>query len=366
MKLVAISDVTLGYGTPQLPLLMQSLQEHLGGTVHIIEPCQPELAPKHTDFPDFQVLTVASADHPHSVVGRQEYIVRATREINRLQPDLLVICCTYTLPVLFQLRKRPATVIYYSVESIPFYGEFDVEMNRRCNGLVDVILFPEQNRAALETARCGFSSIPKVVLYNTSNRQQHDRPPLPAAERNGRILYAGTISRAQTFMDYYFSDKVRAMPIDMFGPVKGTAEDQQKFLSARGGDLVYRGRIGISHLAQLRRHYLYSIVAWNPDQEGQLYAAPNKFFEAIADGVPPIAAPHPQCKLLIERYGCGILLEDWSFDSFHAGLRRALRDAGTPRWQAMVDACRRAVQIELTWDAQFDKLKAHLNKGNHR
>ena len=365
MRLVAVSDVTLGYGTPQLPLLMQSLQEYLGGTVHIIEPRQPELAPKHSDFPGFDVVTVASAGHPHSVVGRQEYIVRATREVNRLAPDVLVICCTYTLPVLFQIRKRPPTVIYYSVESIPFYGEFDVEMNRRCHGLVDMILFPEQNRAALETARCGFGGIPKIVLYNTSNLRRNARAPLPASERNGRILYAGTISRSQTFLDYYFSDKIRAMPIDMYGPLKGSAEDQQRFLSARGGELAYRGRIGITHLAGLRRHYLYSIVAWNPDQEGQLYAAPNKFFEAIADGVPPVAAPHPQCKLLIERYGCGILLEDWSFDAFHGGLRRALRDAGTPRWQAMVDACSRAVTTELTWDAQFDKLKGHLQKRNH-
>jgi len=28
--------------------------------------------------------------------------------------------------------------------------------------------------------------------------------------------------------------------------------------------------------------YCYSIVAWNPDNENQLYAAPNKFFEPIA------------------------------------------------------------------------------------
>ncbi len=361
MKIVVVSDVTIGYGSPQVPLLASSLAQHYpGATVEIVEPVQPELAPRHGQFPAFRFHPVTTTDHPHSTVGRAEYIWRATKEVDRIRPDVLVISCTYCLPVVFRMKRRPKKVIYYSIESIPFYGEFDVEMNRRAAGLLDLIFFPEENRAVMEIGRCGFAGVPKLVVYNVSNRVGEGKRVLPAAERNGRILYSGTISRGQTFMDYYFSDKVRALPLDMFGPIKGEAADKQRFANATGGALRYRGYVDATTLAGLRPAYAYSIVAWNPDVENQLYAAPNKFFESIADGVPPIAAPHPQCKLILERYGCGMLMADWSFDSFLSALRRGLEMYGGAEWQRMVEACGQAVASELTWDAQFEKLTPYL------
>lgn len=362
MRIVAVSDVTLGYGSPQVPLLTGSLGEHYRGKVSIIEPVQPELARRHEQFPDFEIVSVGTADHPHSTVGRTEYIWRAAQLVKQLRPDVLVICCTYTLPVLYRLGAKPPKVIYYSYESIPFYGEFDVEMNRRVAPLLDVILFPEENRAALETGRCGFAGVPKLVLYNVNNRQRDTHAALAADQRNGRVLYSGTISRTQTFADYYFSDKIRALPIDLFGPVKGDPADRKRIQDLQSGLLKYRGFISGVELARLRPSYAYSIVSWNPDTENQLYAAPNKFFESIADGVPPIAAPHPQCKLILERFGCGVLMADWSFDTFVSALRRALDAYGGAEWQAMVKACGRAVESELNWEAQFEKVKPYLGR----
>ena len=94
--------------------------------------------------------------------------------------------------------------------------------------------------------------------------------------------------------------------------------------------------------------------------ENQLYAAPNKFFESIADGVPPIAAPHPQCKMMIDRYKCGILMRDWSEGEFFSALDQALRLYQTDSWYEMVSNCGTAVRQELNWDHQFEKLKVHL------
>jgi hypothetical protein len=360
MRIVTVSDVTLGYGSPQIPLLASSLGRFYTAEGKIIEPAQPELAPRHGMFPGFEIHRIATADHPHSPVGRAEYVWRASKLVNSLQPDVLVISCTYCLPVLYRLHRRPRKVIYYSIESIPFYGEFDVEMNRRAASLLDVILFPEENRAALETGRCGFRGVPKIVLYNVNNRRKDTRPALPLPQRNGRILYSGSISREQTFADYYLSEKIRNLPIDLFGPIKGSPSDKQSVISGISGSLRYRGYITASELAALRPAYAYSIVAWNPNSENQLYAAPNKFFESIAAGVPPIAAPHPQCKLILERYACGLLMPDWSFDAFVSTLHKAMDLYGSQPWLEMVENCARAVDAELTWDAQFDKLKAYL------
>lgn len=360
MKIAAVSDVTLGYGTPQLPLLVESLQRHYGGSAHMVEPVQPELAPRHSLYPWLEVRRVATGEHPHAEPGRNEYIWRAAAHVNEIEPDVLVICCTYSLPVLFKMKKRPRKVFYYSVESIQGYGDFDIEVNRRAAPLLDAVLFPEENRAVIEVGRCGFPGVPKLVLYNVSNHAGGAEPVLERAARNGRILYAGTISARQTFANYYLSDKLKSTPIDMFGPVKENEQEKGRFVASLRGDVRYGGYLGGSELAERRRHYAYSIVAWNPDVENQHYAAPNKFFESIAAGVPPIAAPHPQCKMILDRYHCGLLMPDWSFESFEASLRRAMELYATPEWDAMVNHCRRAVEKELNWEAQFEKLTPFL------
>lgn len=366
MKVLAISDVTLGYGTPQLPLLTLSLVAHYKAEGHVIEPAQPELTARHALFPILHFDRVTTVWHPHSEQGRQEYLWRASRSINQLRPEVLVICCTYCLPVIFRLDYRPRKVIYYSVESIPFYGPFDMEMNGRAGPLVDIVIFPEENRAVAEVSRFGFHGATpdrepaKLVLYNTTNFRKTE-PPLPRPSRNGRFLYAGTISD-QTFASYYTRPETQRYPIDMFGPVKlGLDGARQEFLDALGGGIRYRGYIDAHELARVRRSYLYSLVAWNPVNENQLYAAPNKFFDSIADGIPPIAAPHPQCKVILERYGCGILMDDWSYEAFAGALRKAMRIHSTPAWVEMVEGCRRAVARELHWEAQFARLRPYLD-----
>jgi hypothetical protein len=213
----------------------------------------------------------------------------------------------------------------------------------------------------LEIGRCGFPGVAKAVVYNVNSRRADVAQPLTAPYRNGRILYSGAISRAQTFADYYLSDKLRALPVDLFGPVKAESETERAaLLSQLTAAGCYRGVLPASELSVLRRRYAYSLVTWNPDNENQLYAAPNKFFEAIADGVPPIAAPHPQCKLILDRYRCGLLMHDWSFEALHKTLRKAMDLYGSSDWDAMVANCARAVDSELTWEAQFDKVKPFL------
>lgn len=359
-RVAAVSDVVMGYGTPQLPRLTRSLAAHYGTEGWILEPVQNELTPRHHLFPDLRLERCPSTFHPHSDHGRREYLWRAAARLNQLRPDVVIICCTFTLPVLFRLAYRPRKVIYYSVESIPFYGPFDEEMNRYAGPLVDLVIFPEENRARNEVRRYGFHESVRLVLYNATNAREVP-PPLAASERNGRLLYAGTISPEQTYAEYYTQPELAGVPIDLFGPLKfpGVA-GREKFLHELKSGIRYRGFVDAAELSAVRRPYLASIVMWNPSNENQHYAAPNKFFDSIADGVPPLSAPHPQCQRLIERYGCGLLLENWEFGAYRAGLKKMLQLAATPAWERMVDNCRRAVERELNWDAQFAKVQAHL------
>ncbi len=361
MRIGCVSDVCLGYGSAQIVYLVESLlQVYPGAESLIVEPAVPGQSPRHNRFPTFRIRRATTRFAPYSECGRTEYMLAASRLMNDWAPDLLLICCTFTLPVLFKLTKRPAQVIYFSYESIPHYGEFDVEMNRWLNGLIDVVIFPEENRAALEIGRFGFGDTPALVLYNCPKR--HDRPALPKSLRNGRFLYSGTIDRTETLAEYFTIPEVQTYPIDLYGPIRGSEKERSEFRSQVQGRVRYHGMVDRESIEQIRRGYAYSLVMWNPHTENQLYAAPNKFFESIADGVPPLSAPHAQCKLLTERYQCGLLLNDWSESALVAGLQSATRIYGTGQWEAMVRRCETAFRQELNWECQFEKLKVHLTR----
>jgi glycosyltransferase involved in cell wall biosynthesis len=361
MRIGCVSDVCLGYGSPQIPLLVESLREMYDGDTLVVEPRVPTLAPQHNAFPTLQIDRARTALDPYSDAGRREYVLDAARILNDWAPELLVICCTFTLPVLFKLKRRPARVIYYSYESVPHYGEFDVMMNRQLAGRVDLVIFPEKNRAALELGRSRFGEAPAVVMYNCPRRST--KPPLARHARNGRILYAGRIDPVETLASYFTQPSMKGRPIDLYGPIALPGEEERNhFIADLRQNVQYGGRLESRELSELRRHYAYSIVAWNPRTENQLYAAPNKFFESIADGVPPLAAPHPQCRQIIETHGCGLLLDDWSEDALVRGLDRAAKLYGTPQWDQMVANCEAAFRNELNWERQFEKVRFHLAK----
>ena len=60
---------------------------------------------------------------------------------------------------------------------------------------------------------------------------------------------------------------------------------------------------------------MQSVRKNQPVTTAQRYAAPNKFFDAIACGTPPICAPHPQCVEVIRKWRCGLLVDDWSSEA---------------------------------------------------
>jgi hypothetical protein len=358
--IVGVSDVSIGFGSPQIPLLMQSLAAHYRAPTLIFEPDQSGRPPV-TPPRGCTIARLSTAVSPYSEPGRVEYIGAAAQAINTMRPAVLVLFCTFTLPVVLHLRYRPRCIIYVSVESIAVYGQRDVDLNREVAGALDLIIFPEENRARLDGAQCGLLGRPLAILYNCANEAAATAAPVPAEQRLRRILYSGKLDRDQTQARYFLGEHVQDIPIDIFGAVDGEdAAGLQAALSAQTGKVRYYGLVPAAHLASIRKGYAYSIVMWAPTNDNQRYAAPNKFFEAIADGVPPITAPHPQCKMLVERYQCGIVMEDWSYEAFRAGLDTALALFGSERYASMVANCARAVRDELNWEAQFAKVVPHL------
>lgn len=81
----------------------------------------------------------------------------------------------------------------------------------------------------------------------------------------------------------------------------------------------------------------------------QRYSLPNKFFDYIAAGIPSVVSPLPEVSAIIERYGCGLVLDEVSPDAIAGQLKRLRDDRGL--LQALRDRVPTARE-ELNWEKE--------------
>lgn len=367
MKVACLSNISVGYGTPQIVHLTQSLARYAGDARPLlIENDQPERPARHGQYPEIDIRRVPSPHHPYSRLGAVRYLNTASEMLDAHRPDILLLPSTYSLPALWLMKHRPRFVIYYVLEMPDAFGftRDEHRLNRYSTDRIDLAIYPEPNRAKIHIDTFGLHHVPGLILFNAPPRD--DLTPLPTTQRNGRLLYQGTIHEELTRGDFFLDEVVQGLPIDLYGIVDSRDDKFRDGLMKGRRGVRYKGYLDSVALRACRRHYAFSIVYWNPINDNQKYACPNKFFESIADGVPPITAPHPQCRMLTEQYQLGLVMDDWSQESFTRALEQAVEMIGTPRYERMVRNCREAFDRELNWDTQFEKVARMLDRMNER
>ncbi|MBI1756516.1 MAG: glycosyltransferase [Fimbriimonas ginsengisoli] len=351
-KIAVMCETTIGYGTPQVPTFSTALAEHFQTRPIVFSPYD-EIRPMRELYPKIDIEVIPLHSKRYLPPGRAEYVIRSAKRIDEIKPDLLVAFCTYTLPVLRRMRHRPKKIVYYSLESLSNYPRSELYINRKLAPMIDVVIYPEFNRAALDGGRGHMLGRPVVVMVNNVHPSSTSDRVLPAEKRNGRIIHPGSIAYEVTFAEYFLDERSQGYPLDILGLLYG-----QKLKDEIGGmkrNVRYLGVVDEKKLADLRKDYSWGIVIWNPNTENGRLAAPNKLFDYLASGVPAISAPHPQAAEIIAKYGCGLLMPDWTYESFMSTIDEALLISRSGRYQTYVDACVRAHREELSWDHQFAK-----------
>jgi glycosyltransferase involved in cell wall biosynthesis len=368
--IVTIADTTLGYGSPQIPRLTSSLCDLTGGRAVIFQPLLPSRPAVPVHYPGCEVETIATFGHPHGRIGRWEYIARCAKYIDAYKPDILVLSKYNLFGVLKHASHIPKKIIHLALEGMELLGPSSrlesaaIDEIKRYASRVNYWIFPEANRATNDARILGIPAERICIMYNVS-----DNVAAGESARNGRILYAGSLDEHNSIGRYIFEPEFMPAPIDIFGDLqkKNTSKWKASLSkdSLKKANLRWFGHFPADRLNAMLPSYNYSIVFWLPVYFSFLNAAPNKFFQAVAASVPVISAPHPQMKMLIERYGCGIIIDGWKKHDLLAGLEQAQALLGTAAYGNMVENCRHAVKKELSWDIQFAKF-ARLYTGDAR
>lgn len=370
IKLAILSDVSVGYGTPQILRMAESFARIFCAEVHIFEPDQSERPPiairDHIDLPHVHLTRIYTTAHPFTMEARIEFMKQVADRLCMLHPEILICSSIHRLPILEKIPNWERVEIFYCLEEIDSHYDYLFPLVQDCK----IIIFPEENRRRIYLERLGMSLLPNdnLVVLNAN----HPRTARHNGKRQGRIFYGGSFHKDITYADYFLKPEILKLPVDIYGIVDGYADSAAiiKQLNGKQGGAHFRGYMqSDAAFFDLLSSYLYSIVIWNPDREDRYYAAPNKFFDAVASGVPPICAPHPQCVELVKKWNCGILMDDWSFNSFKKTLERALKAADSDYYLELVANCQHAMEYELSWDRQFEKLipvvSKHLTRLGH-
>lgn len=372
-RLITISDIVLGYGSPQIVNFSESLCEILGTNGLICQPLVPQRKIVGLDSPSLNLETLHTTDHPYSATGRIEYMQKSARLINHYRPDVLVISSYTLLNLIDSLEYRPRKIIHLALEDLDLLLEGAAgvarlsSLRRQVNKLIDLWVFPEANRAKHDASLLNIDPNSIGIFYNVSELEQKETG---SAQRQSRIIYAGTLDVDTSVGHIIFDEELASLPVDVYGDLQGNQAskagmqeklDHLRRLGSRRCHVKWFEQVPGRKLNELLPSYSFSLIYWQPIRHALLNAAPNKFFQAIAAGVPVISAPHPQVKMLIERYGCGLLLDGWERNQLISGLHKAQRLIALPEYEELKSNCRHAVATELSWQVQMDKWANRFN-----
>jgi len=362
-SVIGISDVSVGYGSPEVPALMDSICKTVGARGLLIEPDEINRPPiAMTWSPEFNLCRVMSKFPDHSPPWHRHFQASALREVERHKPDMLVIFGSSVFSSLMGLSFWPKCVVYHAYEFISNLSAHDLAAHHCLLSKCDLVITPEVERLIIDCEKVRAHPTSMAAIYNVAD-VSYPSPirRLPADQRNGRLVWYGTLHRTQAFADYFIMDEVRSFEFDLFGRITDPNADDVAAKISSTPNLRYFGVVSSEELNHRRAENTFSLVWWNPEMgPGAYYLASNRFFTSVQAGVPPICGPHPQCVDLVERYGCGLIMDDWSPTNFLRTLRIARRIYGTSAYREMVANCNHAADEEFNWEHQYKRIESRV------
>ncbi len=197
-----------------------------------------------------------------------------------------------------------------------------------------------------------------LILRNAVDlRDDGDSPVAFEAPSAHMIAHSGWLSAGRHLEELV--DALALLP-DSVGLVLVGGGALEASLKARATErgvaerLVTLGVIRTEQMVSTLRQATLSAVLITGDYQSYHYALPNKFFEAVAAGLPLLVSPIPEVKRLVEQYDMGLVCDPGDPHSIADAVGKLLEPAMLARMQANV----RRAQAELSWETEERKLIA--------
>jgi glycosyltransferase involved in cell wall biosynthesis len=296
-------------------------------------------------------------------------VPRATRVALRLRPSVYHLHDPHLIPLGLLLKALGQPVVYDRHEDYPAHARSKLAGHPLRAALKATLWTALERlaRARLDAFVCAsedlaapFPAERTAVVANWPLRGAFPQEPPPQAGRDNTLIYTGSFTEIRSFWEV-----VRALEL--------LPGDLDCRLELVGG---FRPAGLVEHARRSPAWHRIDVVPWRPHpvliarllraRAGLILLHPlpnhgdpvrsNKLFEYMAAGVPVIASDLPRWRELVERVGCGLVVDPRDPEAIAAAIERLWGDPEEAA--AMGRRGRAAFEAEFNWDAEAQRLLA--------
>lgn len=197
-----------------------------------------------------------------------------------------------------------------------------------------------------------------VVIQNFPRPEQFQPEQVPAyIDRDPVITYVGSISRARGALEMVEAMALVSSESTARLQLAGSLESAdllRALQQSRGSErLEILGFVGHQAVARLLGSARVGLAVLHPELN-YMDSYPTKLFEYMAAGIPVVASDFPIWREIVERAGCGLLVDPLDPAAIARALDWLLRDP--ERAASMGEAGRQAVLARFSWKHEEEKL----------
>jgi len=232
-------------------------------------------------------------------------------------------------------------------------------LERRYVGRADALILPDVSRLR----QYPDSRLPShfVEIVNSPNDLFVDKIPDASKKLTVdgiSVFYAGQLDKTRGLMQLMNVVK-REDGIHLILAGHGVHEDQLIQLARTCRNITFVGKIGHSDVMSLTQQCDVVFAMYDPRIPNNVYASPNKLFEAMACGKPILVNDGTRLAELVRTHECGIVLEYGNEEVLSAALRK-LRDNRILR-DGLGDNGKKAFESNYVWRIMEDRLRAFFD-----
>lgn len=196
-----------------------------------------------------------------------------------------------------------------------------------------------------------------AVLHNAPSEKQTELVEKRAARIQGdgtrmRIVYVGNLVEDRFIMKALAcAEQLPEVEFHVGG--FGVLEDRVRQLAAEQDNIYFYGRLAYHDALALEQQCHIMLALYDPAVPNHVYAAPNKFYEALALGKPLIMFRGTGMAEIVEGEGLGVVCEATE-QGLYDGFMRLLQSR--PEWDSMGERMRKMFRDKYRWEIMEQRL----------
>src|SRR5262245_51252508 len=108
-QIIQVSDISVGYGNYDSLRMVESVRDFYQLPALILEPDQWD-KPVLPAINGLDVRRISTSTYFRSPTGRIEFVLKCAEIINQIRPKILIIRCSWNIPILLKLKWKPSLV----------------------------------------------------------------------------------------------------------------------------------------------------------------------------------------------------------------------------------------------------------------